>query len=222
MKRAGVAVVNLSMYRSMSSLSQDQDTELLCWNCHTVVDAHLCSNCGKIQPASQKNYFALLGLPISFSLDLDFLEKKYLQLQQLIHPDRFVGKSRREKHYATQQSSQLNQAYEALKDPVQRGFYLLKMQDRDYGEHAVGQVSHDPDFLMHLLMERESIESATDLGQIQESLAVGKEKLKTYEEAIRQSFEGQELEAALTYLTRHQYQQTLVERATQRLKQIRN
>src|SRR5687767_10792391 len=118
----------------MSSLSRDQDVELMCWGCRAVTDAPLCLNCGKIQPPSQRDYFALLGLPVSFSLDLECLEKKYLQLQQLLHPDRFIGKSTREKRYANQQSSQVNQAYEALKDPIQRGIYLLKMQDRDYGE----------------------------------------------------------------------------------------
>lgn len=186
-----------------------------------MTDEPRCQKCGKIQPSSQKDYFALLTVPSSFSLDLDYLEKRYLQSQQVVHPDRLVGKSIREKRYATQQSSLLNQAYEVLKDPIQRGYYLLKMLDKNYREHE-GNGSQDPDFLMMLLMEQEAIESEADLEIIQQGLTKSKEILRSYEDAIQQAFEDQNLEAALTYLNRYQYQQTLMHKATQKLNQMRN
>jgi molecular chaperone HscB len=205
----------------MSSHNQDQNVEVRCWHCERATDTLLCTQCGKIQPPSQKNFFALLGLPASFSLDLGYLENKYLQLQQLIHPDRFVGKSVREKRYASQQSSLVNQAFETLKDPIQRGYYLLKILDKNYREDEK-QTYDDQEFLMTLLMEQESIESTTDLEEIQINVQHGKEKSQSYAETIRQAFEDENLEAAQSYLSRYQYQQTLIDKAMQKSSQLRN
>lgn len=217
MKKVGADVVSPSMYKSMYKGADDP----MCWSCHQATDMPQCLACGKIQPPSQNDYFELFTLPASFRIDLDYLEKKYLQLQQQVHPDRFVGQSIREKRYASQQSSLLNQAYEVLKDPIQRGHYLLQIMDKSYQEHA-DQGFQDQDFLMMLLMEQEVIEGTIDPEHLQESLKNYKEKLRAYEDMVRQAFDDKNLEAALAYLNRYQYQQTLLSKAMQKLNQIRN
>ena len=142
----------------MSNLNQDQNSEMLCWHCTKATEALVCNQCGKIQPPMNKDYYALIGVPVSFGVDLVYLEKKYLQLQKQIHPDLFVDKSMRERRYASQQSSMANQAYEVLKDPVQRGHYLLKIMDKDYQENQ-SSTFRDQEFLMTLMMEQEAIEN---------------------------------------------------------------
>jgi molecular chaperone HscB len=209
MKKAAVVVESLFM------------SDERCWNCHQAIDALLCSQCGRIQPPTQKDYFTLLGLPVSYSMDLGYLEKKYLQIQQQIHPDRFVGASVREKRYAAQQSSIANQGYEVLKDPIQRGHYLLKLLDGDYREED-NQTYPDLEFLDALLSEQDTIESGTDLEQIQDIAKRGREMLQSYEDTIRQAFEEQNHKVALSYLNRYRYKQSLIDKATQKSNQLRN
>ncbi len=63
-----------------------------------------------------ENFFKILDLPVSFSIDESRLNLNYVEKQQRIHPD-VSGDSR--------DSSLLNSAYAALKDPVTRAEHFL-------------------------------------------------------------------------------------------------
>ncbi|WP_162147046.1 DnaJ domain-containing protein [Holospora obtusa] len=69
------------------------------------------------------SWFQLFGLPESFIIDLDALEKAYVLAQKRIHPDRWTGVSFKT---AEQFSAHINKVYAALKDPRKRGEYMLK------------------------------------------------------------------------------------------------
>ena len=111
---------------------------LTCWNCHErSLGTHFCPSCGKLlQLPKGVDYFALFDMPHKLWIDAEGLEKKFLQLSWKLHPDNFVNATERERELSLEQSSQLNDAYRLLRDPVARVEYLLGLEGtRKEGEH---------------------------------------------------------------------------------------
>jgi molecular chaperone HscB len=73
------------------------------------------------------DYFAFFGLPQKLSLDLQTLEQGFHSLSWKLHPDRFARASEEERQLSLDLSSQLNDAYRTLRDPVARVEYLLSL-----------------------------------------------------------------------------------------------
>lgn len=101
---------------------------LTCWSCNSRTDdGQFCKGCGKIQPVPPgADYFALLGLPPKLAIDPVVLEQCFHQLSWKMHPDNFVRASDFERGLSLDRSSQLNDAYRTLRDPVARVEYLLR------------------------------------------------------------------------------------------------
>jgi molecular chaperone HscB len=99
-----------------------------CWSCSfETPDHHFCTACGRIQALpSGADYFSLFDLPPQLQLDGAALEKKFHQLNWKLHPDNFVQASERERALSVEQSSQINDAYRTLRDPIRRVEYLLQ------------------------------------------------------------------------------------------------
>lgn len=74
------------------------------------------------------NYFALFSLPRHLRLDLLELERNFHAQSRRLHPDRFASRPPAEQAEALQRSSQLNDAYRTLRDPVGRTEYLLSLE----------------------------------------------------------------------------------------------
>jgi len=102
-------------------------TAQACWSCGAETGGgHFCASCKKIQPlASGTDYFALLGLPRKLTLDTADLERRFHQLSWKLHPDNFGRGSEYERELSLERSSQLNDAYRALREPISRVEYLL-------------------------------------------------------------------------------------------------
>jgi molecular chaperone HscB len=77
---------------------------------------------------SQNSYFTLFQLPQHLHLDAAALEKHFYALSRKLHPDRFASKPVSEQEAALAASSQLNDAYRTLKEPILRTQYLLKLE----------------------------------------------------------------------------------------------
>jgi molecular chaperone HscB len=90
--------------------------------------AHFCQECGKVQPPVPVDYFTFFGLPQKLNLDTQQLERDFYDLSRHLHPDINAGGSRPEQQWSLQKSSQLNDAYRTLKDPIARTEYLLRLQ----------------------------------------------------------------------------------------------
>lgn len=73
------------------------------------------------------DYFRVLGLPRKLALDPADLEMRFHQLSWKLHPDNFAGASEAERELSLRRSSQLNDAYRALRDPLSRVEYLLAL-----------------------------------------------------------------------------------------------
>ncbi|KPK11001.1 MAG: hypothetical protein AMJ68_07450 [Acidithiobacillales bacterium SG8_45] len=113
-----------------------------------------------MQAALDKNYFELFGLPESFSLDLTEVTRRYRELQQQLHPDRFASAPDQQRRLSVQMAALVNEAFQTLKDPVRRGRYLLGLKGIDTGEES--DTAMNPAFLMEQMELRESLESVRD------------------------------------------------------------
>ncbi|HLW80562.1 MAG TPA: Fe-S protein assembly co-chaperone HscB [Candidatus Acidoferrales bacterium] len=100
---------------------------VFCWSCKAPSgNAHFCVACGKIQPlAREADYFAFFSMPQNLQIDAAALEQRFHQLSWKLHPDNFVRASEFERNLALERSSELNDAYRTLRDPIARVEYLL-------------------------------------------------------------------------------------------------
>ncbi len=105
-----------------------------------------------------QTHFALFGLPATYALDRERLDAAYRELQNTVHPDRFAAQPEAEQRLAMQWATRVNEAYQALKHPVNRGVYLLSLQGID-ALHA-GNTRMAPAFLMQQMAWREAIDEA--------------------------------------------------------------
>ncbi len=98
-----------------------------CWNCKASVHgAHFCTTCGKIQPLTVgADYFSFFELPRKLTIDPGMLEGKFHMLSWKLHPDNFVRASEFERNLSLERSSELNDAFRTLREPVGRIEYLL-------------------------------------------------------------------------------------------------
>lgn len=105
-----------------------------------------------------QTHFELFGLPQSYALDRTKLDAAYRELQNAVHPDRFAAQPEAERRVAMQWATQVNEAYQTLKHPVNRGVYLLRLQGIDALDASNTKMA--PAFLMQQIEWREAIEHA--------------------------------------------------------------
>jgi len=97
---------------------------------------HFCEACGKVQPPAPVDYFTFFGLQRKLNLDVSALEKDFYELSRKLHPDLNARAGSQEQEWSLQQSSLLNDAYRALKDPIKRTEYLLKLEGVELEEQS--------------------------------------------------------------------------------------
>ncbi len=105
-----------------------------------------------------KNYFELFGLPLGFAVDAKRLAERYRALQAVTHPDRYAVSADHEKRVSLHASTQVNEAYRTLKDPLARAKYLLELHTGDPGTDS--DTSKDGAFLMEQMELRETLAEA--------------------------------------------------------------
>jgi molecular chaperone HscB len=122
----------------MSSAPISTNPPLVCWNCRErSLGTHFCPGCGKLQQIPQSlDYFVLFEMPKKLWIEMEALEKKFLQLSWKLHPDNFVNATELERELSLKRSSELNDAYRTLRDPIARVEYLLGIEGaRKEGQH---------------------------------------------------------------------------------------
>ena len=77
-----------------------------------------------------------------------------------MHPDRFATRSAAEKRVAMQWSSQANEAYRILKDPMSRARYLCELAGIDLQTETNTAMS--PDFLLRQMSWHEQFDQILD------------------------------------------------------------
>jgi molecular chaperone HscB len=121
------------------------------------------------------DHFSLFGLPRKLWIEMSALEKKFLELSWKLHPDKFVNASAADQEHSLKGSSELNDAYRVLRDPVARLEYLLELEGmRKEGEH---KQQAPPELLEEVFELNESLDelreakaSGSDLGSLRTRL----------------------------------------------------
>jgi molecular chaperone HscB len=107
-----------------------------CWSCGDMRAMHFCNACGHLQPPVPTDYFSFFGLARKLNIDTVSLEKNFYTLSRKLHPDRYSIGSSDEKEWSLEKTSQLNDAYRTLRDPISRTGYLLKLEGVHFEEQS--------------------------------------------------------------------------------------
>src|SRR5277367_1600317 len=142
------------------------------------------------------DYFQVFGLPRSFALDTAALERDFHRLSRRLHPDRFARASQEEQNWSLAATALLNDAYRALRDPIQRTEYLLRLEGLKIGEENAGKnksADRQPpadllEEVFELNMQLEEMRMNQKMGEDDPQLRQDLEKAKT-------QFEGQMAES---------------------------
>ena len=109
--------------------------------------------------------FTLFGLPQRFALDRAVLDSSWRALQAQVHPDKFVAQGAAAQRLAMQWAVRVNQAYQRLKDPLQRGAYLCELRGAPI--QAEHNTAMPVDFLMQQMAWREALDDAAGLADVE-------------------------------------------------------
>jgi molecular chaperone HscB len=166
-----------------------------CWACKA--DGKLgeltCASCGKLQPVYRReDYFSLFDLPRVYGVDPADVERRFRERSRVVHPDRFAKAEPRERRFALERATRLNDAHRVLRDWRQRAGYLLRLASQDpFGDP---RAAHDPEFLEGQLALREALAVAQadgDLERIRRLASDAKESLGALELELRRMFDDE-------------------------------
>lgn len=143
-----------------------------------------------------KNHFVIFSLSEIFALDLDALEKKYLEFQKQFHPDNSSS-------HDIDRSIAINEAYEILKNPLKRASHILQLNGIDIEDD-----SHAPRVdvatLTQVLEIREKVfeNSAEENENLKKDLS---KKIKSLINEAASSLENKDFSSAAQILIRAKY-----------------
>jgi molecular chaperone HscB len=142
-----------------------------------------------------RNHFDLFGLPMSFALDAERLDKAYRDIQAEIHPDKFAHAGESEQRLAMQWTTKVNEAYQTLKKPFERARYLLALNGVDAMDAK--NTAMPADFLLQQMEWREALEDA----RAGKNLAA----LESLEQSLREHARSLQAQLAALLDQRHDY-----------------
>jgi molecular chaperone HscB len=106
--------------------------------------------------------FETLGIAPSFDVDLTSVEKRYRELQRVLHPDRHVGGSPADRRASLGKAVEVNEAWRLLRDPIRRAEALLRRHGVRIEEGK--EPKPEPEFLMEMMEQREALSEARGSG----------------------------------------------------------
>jgi len=144
------------------------------------------------------DYFSVFGLPRKLRLEMPLLEQKFLQLSWKLHPDNFVNASESERELSLKRSSELNDAYRVLRDPVGRVEYLLEIE----GERREGEKKQQapPELLEEVFELNESLDELREAKSSGGDFRELKNKLQSAEKNFQEKLD--ELDTQLQAVAR--------------------
>src|SRR5437868_503363 len=126
----------MAVSESKSLLITPEAESSNCWSCGATRANHFCGACGRVQPPVPVDYFTFFGFSRKLNLDTALLEKQFYAFSRRLHPDLFAQATAQERTWSLEQSSMLNDAYRALKDPIKRTEYLLRLEGIELEEQS--------------------------------------------------------------------------------------
>ena len=147
---------------------------------------------------SRVDYFQVFGLPRELRLDVAGLEREFYGRSRRLHPDRFAAKPAAEQEAALAASSELNDAYRTLKEPIARTQHLLTLEGVELEEQskAATEAARASGGAKKQVVPPEMLEEAFELNMQLEEMRAAKKfgeddpQLRKDLEAARANFEG--------------------------------
>ncbi len=159
-----------------------------CWACNAAMEAdtHFCSGCGKVQPATATDHFRFFGLPRKLNIDAAGLERAFYGLSRKLHPDMYARQNGNEQLWSLEKSSQLNDAYRTLKEPVARTQYLLELEGFKLEEQSSNatQAARESGHEKQQVVPPELLEEVFELNMQLQELRMSKQIGETDAEAV--------------------------------------
>lgn len=109
--------------------------------------------------------FELFGVPRRQAQDRAALDARWRALQAEVHPDRFAADGMASQRVAMQWAVRVNEAYQRLKDPLQRGAYLCELLGAPVD--AENNTAMPSDFLVQQMEWREALDDAIGAEAVQ-------------------------------------------------------
>ena len=132
------------------------------------------------------------------------LEKLYFQAQRVFHPDRLVGKGPMERQQAVLQSMLINEAYDALKQPLERAKHLLLLDGITVGSEQ-DSVKPSTTLLMEIMGQREALaetKTSEDVALLEAKQIKNKQETMV---SLSTAFQGSDLTRAAEFTIRLGY-----------------
>lgn len=122
---------------------------------------------GGLEPMDfNADHFALFGMSPAFRVDATMLDKRFLEMQARVHPDRFAAAGEKERRLSLQWATRVNEAYQTLRNPLARARYLLELSGQAIDQESNSAMS--PEFLMEQMEWREAVAEARQGKQVSE------------------------------------------------------
>ncbi|ORX99775.1 Co-chaperone Hsc20, partial [Basidiobolus meristosporus CBS 931.73] len=137
-----------------------------------------------------------------FDVNVLELKKKYLSLQQKVHPDSYTRKPQEEFECAQVQSAWLNKAYHTLRDPLHRAQYLLELRGVQVDE---SESLDDPELLMEVLEAREELEDAQTEAEAENVKLANDARMKATIKELSLTFKNNDIDQAKALTTQLRY-----------------
>lgn len=144
--------------------------------------------------------FATLGFERRYELDKAALDRRYRDLQEVLHPDKFTAASASERALNMQRAIAVNEAYRVLRDDQKRAEALLEL----LAGGKTPEPPAPPELLMEMMELREALADARAQGQAEQvaklAAEVGKQAEAVRSELARAfaAVSGSPGQAALT------------------------
>jgi molecular chaperone HscB len=149
------------------------------WSSSGIFMASSSSTTNSPRSPEHGDYFAIFELPRKLWIEMAALEQKFLQLSWKLHPDNFVNAAPEEREISLKRSSELNDAYRTLRDPVARVEYLLAIE----GARKEGQTKQQapPELLEEVFELNESLDQLREAKSLGGETSSLKQRLQTAE-----------------------------------------
>jgi molecular chaperone HscB len=203
----------------VTTTSQPTEPTERCWSCAGPVahDALFCTTCRAVLPPRALDHFRRLGIPRSYALDHEELDRRYFALQRQLHPDRFATHSARERAISQSQAVSLNEAYETLGDPLRRAEYLLTLAGSGVdGEHTL----RDPQLLAEQMERRENLMEATTPAAVAACVGAASADIAAIEADLTAAFARSDVALARRFTLRLRYLAKLVDEGRARHRRV--
>ncbi|PYN81878.1 MAG: Fe-S protein assembly co-chaperone HscB [Candidatus Rokuibacteriota bacterium] len=107
------------------------------------------------------DHFEVFGLPRRLGIDAAELQRKFYELSRRGHPDFHQGAPPERQAEILEASARLNAAYRALRDPIARIEYLVRLEEgRDTREGATVKPKAPPELLEEMFEIQEALQDA--------------------------------------------------------------